>query len=67
MDLRLTVNGEELSFTGGTLESLLLHIGIDHSAVVAEVNGEIILRDNFSPREEHEGDVKELFRFVGGG
>lgn len=67
MDLRLTVNGEELSFTGGTLESLLLHIGIDQRAVVAEVNGEIILRDHFSTREVHEGDVIELVSFVGGG
>lgn len=63
----LTVNGQELSFPGGCLESLLNHLGVDRKTVVAEVNGVIAPREDFSSIELREGDVVELVRFVGGG
>lgn len=65
--MRLTVNGQEKDFPGGTLAALLAHQGMEQAAIVAEVNGTIIPQENFSRTELSEGDVVELVRFVGGG
>lgn len=65
--MRLTVNGREHQVPPGTLEALLLHLGIESKAVVAEVNGAIIAPEDFSGTPLHNGDSIELVRFVGGG
>lgn len=65
--VRLTINGQESSFPGGTLADLLRHRSLDERTVVAEVNGVIIAREHFSSRTLADGDVVELVRFVGGG
>lgn len=65
--LNLLVNGQELSVQAHNLEALLLHLGIDSRAVVAEVNAAIVTPENFSSTELADGDRIELVRFVGGG
>ena len=66
-NMQITVNGQVMSFAGGTLESLLGHLGLDQKAVVAEINGVIVAQADFSGQKLRDGDIVELVRFVGGG
>jgi len=65
--LRLIVNGQELTLQADNLGELLLHLGIDSHAVVAEVNAAIVAPEKFSSTGLTDGDRIELVRFVGGG
>ena len=65
--LRLTVNGQHMAVNAASLSALLRRLELDDSAVVAEVNGAITARENFSQTLLRDGDVIELVRFVGGG
>lgn len=64
---KLVVNGQEMTVQAGTLSDLLLHLALPDSAVVAEVNGTIVARENFAAFVLRNGDTIELVRFVGGG
>ncbi len=50
-----------------TVGALAESLGFDTAALVAEVNGDIIRREQFAGRALRDGDVVELVRFVGGG
>ncbi len=67
----LSVNGQAHRFEVGTfpatVAALIVHLGLDSGMVVAEVNGDIVGRDDFSSRALKPGDTVELVRFVGGG
>ena len=67
----LKINGEENTFPDGkmpsTITDLLLTLGIDSAAVVAELEGQIIERVNFSTTTLRDGQSIELVRFVPGG
>jgi len=67
----LTVNGNDRKFDDGsepcTLAELLEHMGIKQATVVAEIDGEIINRDDFVVTSVSPGQAIELIRFVGGG
>ena len=69
--LSLTINGKQREFAAGqikaTLSSLLEELKIDHATIVAEVNGEIIKRQDFDNTKLSSGQKIELVRFVGGG
>ena len=65
--LRLTVNGNAMAAQAETLADLLRHLTLDAAAVVAEVNGVIVPRENFAQHSLKDGDIVELVRFVGGG
>lgn len=65
--LRLTVNGNAMAVQAETLADLLRHLTLDAAAVVAEVNGAIVPRENFAQHSLKDGDIVELVRFVGGG
>ena len=65
--LRLTVNGNAMAVQAETLADLLRHLALDAAAVVAEVNGAIVPRENFALHPLKNGDSIELVRFVGGG
>jgi sulfur carrier protein len=49
------------------LSELLAKLEIDAATVVAEIDGNIIERQNFAQTELKEGAAIELIRFVGGG
>ena len=70
-ELKLKINGKEQQFTGdkmpGVLSALLDMLGIDQATVVAEIDGEIVERKDFSNKELRDGQKIELIRFVGGG
>ncbi len=67
----LTINGEEKQFPDGkmpaALTDLLKQLGIDSATVVAELDGKIIERKNFSATVLKNGQTLELVRFVPGG
>ncbi len=50
-----------------TLGDLLEHLQIEQTAVVAEVDGQIVLRQDFDKTPLRDGQSIELIRFVGGG
>ncbi len=67
----LKINGLVSSFPEdkmpATIADLLLNLGIDSAAVVAELDGQIIERVKFSTTSLHHGQSIELIRFVPGG
>ena len=70
MDI-LTINGVQKEFPAGqlprTVAELLEQMKINAATVVAEVNGEIIQKQNFADTALSNGQTIELVRFVGGG
>ena len=70
MSAILKINGTEKTFDEGlpaTLGELLINLEIDVATVVAEIDGNIIERQNFAQTELKQGMGIELIRFVGGG
>jgi len=66
----LKINGIEKQFPDGlptTLIELLKQLDIHQATVVAEINGKIIAREDFSQTQVSPGQKIELVRFVGGG
>jgi len=66
----LKINGVEKQFPAGipqTLTELLEQMDINQATVVAEIDGKIIERQNFSQTQLSSGQSIELVRFVGGG
>ena len=66
----LKINGIEKQFPDGlpnTLIELLKQLDIHQATVVAEINGKIIAREDFSQTQLSSGQRIELVRFVGGG
>ena len=50
-----------------SLEELILELKLDPDTVVAECEGQIAQREQYSTRILKDGEVVELIRFVGGG
>jgi sulfur carrier protein len=68
--MKLRINGRERDVpltSGGDVEQLLHHLEIDPTAVVVEVNREIVTVEEFAKVCLQEDDVVELIQFVGGG
>ena len=66
----LKINGAERQFLAGmpqTLTELLGQLNINEATVVAEIDGQIINRQNFAQTQLSNGQSIELVRFVGGG
>ena len=67
----LRINGQDKEFAAGkmptTLADLLKHLGIDEITAAAEVDGQIIERQNFAHTVLRTGQDIELIRFMGGG
>jgi thiamine biosynthesis protein ThiS len=67
----LKVNGKEQIFPDGkmpaTIAELLQQLGVDSTTIVAELDGQIIERKNFSITPLRAGHNIELVRFVPGG
>ncbi len=66
----LNVNGVERRYPNGlpaSLASLLEQLHINDATVVAEIDGNIVQRADFSRTPLEQGQSIELVRFVGGG
>ena len=67
---KLKINGVEKQFPEGipgTVAELILNLGYDTAAVVAEIDGKIIKREDFDKTPLKQEQTVELLRFVGGG
>lgn len=70
MNATLKINGQVREFAErlpATLAELLQILHIDEATVVAEIDGKIIPRAEFSTAALQENASIELVRFVGGG
>ena len=64
----MKVNGKEMNLDDGlTIDELLSKIKINKDRVVVEVDGEIVLKDEFSSFKLKENNTIEVVSFVGGG
>lgn len=67
----LKINGVEKQFPDGrlpaTLTQLLEQLSVNAATVVAEIDGQIIERNNFAQTPLSQGQSIELVRFVPGG
>jgi len=67
----LKINGKEKTFLDNkmpvTLMDLLTILGVDSATVVAELDGQIVERANFTTTPLRDGQSIELVRFVPGG
>lgn len=66
--MRLTVNGEEKTFSGvATIAALVKALGLDTKKLAVERNLEIVPRSLYGVTPVAEGDRIEIVAFVGGG
>ena len=66
--MQLTVNGENIVFSGGTtVRQLLGQLGLADRPVAVERNGKIVPHSTFGQVELTEGDSLEVVTLVGGG
>ena len=66
--MKLILNGSEREFPHTlSLAELVEQLGMTANRVAAELNREIISRDQWSSTKLREGDRLELVHFVGGG
>lgn len=66
----LKINGEDKHFENSlpaTLKNLLDIMKVDAATVVAEIDGQIIKKEDFSTVKLSAGQKIELIRLVGGG
>lgn len=64
----MKVNGKEMNLEDGiTIDELLSKIKINKDRVVVEVDGAIVLKDEFSSFKLKENNTIEVVSFVGGG
>lgn len=66
--IRVTINGEERTVSGGmSVSALLESLGLHPRLIVVEHNREILERDRYDSTDVRAGDNFELVHFVGGG
>ena len=66
--MKLILNGAEREFTQAlSLADLVEQLGMTASRVAAELNREIVSREQWSSTKLRDGDRLELVHFVGGG
>jgi sulfur carrier protein len=66
--MQITVNGKAREVkAGSSLSGLIQELRLEPTTVVAELNGEILGREDFETCKLSEGDRVELVRLVGGG
>jgi sulfur carrier protein len=66
--MQITVNGETRDVSPGvSLLELIDELGLKAKAVVAQRNGDIVVRTDYAATVLTDGDEIELVRFVGGG
>ena len=64
----MRVNGNEISNENiHTISELLQNFGLNENRVVIELNGKIIVKEEFNKVNLNENDTIEVISFVGGG
>lgn len=66
--MKITLNGQFKEISGAAnLQNIIEQFCKDTLHVIAEVNGDIIKRQQWTQRQISEGDTVELVNIVGGG
>ena len=65
--MHIILNGEQTAISSRTLLAMVQEKGFDPDSVIAEVNVELIKKENWDRTVLAEGDTVELLSFVGGG
>lgn len=66
--MNIILNGQKYNIESNiTLKEMLINLNIEQKNIIAEVNGEVVTKDDFSNKIINENDIIELVRFVGGG
>ncbi len=67
--MRVIVNGEPVETTGGSVASLLPHLGIaaDRPGIAVALNAEVVPRRRWAETTLRDGDVIEIIRAMQGG
>lgn len=66
--MNIILNGQKHNIESNiTLKEILINLNIEQKNIIAEVNGEVVTKDDFSNKIINENDIIELVRFVGGG
>jgi sulfur carrier protein len=66
--MKIICNGKEREIqSGASLNDLIVELDLNPATVVAECNGVIVRREEYSEYQLNDGDKLELIRFVGGG
>ncbi|WP_404452051.1 sulfur carrier protein ThiS [Virgibacillus necropolis] len=67
MNLRINGKVVQVPEEVTTISNLIMHFNINHSVVIAELNGKILDKENHPLSVVEDGDKVELVQFVGGG
>ena len=65
--MNIILNGEQTAITSPTLSAMIKEKGFNPDTVIAEVNLQLIKKDDWEQAPLTEGDRVELLSFVGGG
>lgn len=66
--MQIKVNGKLYDFNDNiTLENIINQLNISSQNIIAEVNGEVITKEEFNKTVIENNSVIELIKFVGGG
>lgn len=66
--MQIKVNGILYDFDDNiSLENIINQLNISSNNIIAEVNGEVIIKDKFSETIIENNAVIEIVKFVGGG
>ncbi|WYD79660.1 MAG: sulfur carrier protein ThiS [Candidatus Electrothrix gigas] len=65
--MHIILNGEQTAIKSQTLDAMIAEQGVSPDTVIAEVNLELIKKDDWAQTYLAEGDKVELLSFVGGG
>ena len=67
ISMHIILNGEQRAIKSQTLDAMIAEQGVSPDTVIAEVNLELIKKDDWPQTRLAEGDKVELLSFVGGG
>jgi thiamine biosynthesis protein ThiS len=66
--MHIVLNGDSVETAdGGTVETLLLQLGISRERVAVELNADIVPKANYEKQLLSDDDKIEIVHFVGGG
>ena len=66
--MQIKVNGKLYDFNDNiTLENIINQLNISSQNIIAEVNGNVIIKEKFNKTVIENNSVIELIKFVGGG
>ena len=65
--MHIILNGEQTAINSPTLHAMIVEKGFDPDTVIAEVNLQLIKKNDWEQTSLNKGDTVELLSFVGGG